>query len=129
MSKMGRPRKELDWNLLESLAALDADLNYCAERQCVGWKESPDFKLIKAAREVIERRIKERYHQTFTEYKKQKMEPIRLKLRQKQISVALDGNPTLLIWLGKNMLGQSDNVVIDNGITGISFSSIRRNET
>ncbi|CAB4153896.1 hypothetical protein UFOVP640_35 [uncultured Caudovirales phage] len=32
-----------------------------------------------------------------------------MRLRTKQIEVALDGNPTMLIWLGKNMLGQSDN--------------------
>lgn len=29
-------------------------------------------------------------------------------LRMKQIEVALDGNVTMLIWLGKNVLGQSD---------------------
>lgn len=33
------------------------------------------------------------------------------KIRNKQIEVALAGNPTMLIWLGKNMLGQSDNPV------------------
>jgi hypothetical protein len=33
------------------------------------------------------------------------------KIRNRQIEVALDGNPTMLIWLGKNMLGQSDNPV------------------
>jgi hypothetical protein len=31
-----------------------------------------------------------------------------LRIRNKQIEVALAGNPTMLIWLGKNMLGQSD---------------------
>ena len=30
-------------------------------------------------------------------------------LRQAQLRVALEGNPTMLIWLGKNMLSQSDN--------------------
>ena len=30
------------------------------------------------------------------------------KIRVKQIEVAMEGNPTMLIWLGKNMLGQSD---------------------
>ena len=30
-------------------------------------------------------------------------------LRQAQLRVALDGNPTMLIWLGKNMLSQNDN--------------------
>ena len=29
-------------------------------------------------------------------------------LRMKQIEVAMSGNPTMLIWLGKQMLGQSD---------------------
>jgi hypothetical protein len=30
-------------------------------------------------------------------------------LRRKQIEVAMSGNPTMLIFLGKNLLGQSDN--------------------
>ena len=29
-------------------------------------------------------------------------------LRRKQLEVALEGNPTLLIWLGKQFLEQSD---------------------
>ena len=33
----------------------------------------------------------------------------RVKLRRAQMEKALEGNPTLLIWLGKQMLGQSDN--------------------
>jgi hypothetical protein len=34
---------------------------------------------------------------------------LRTSLRQAQIRLALSGNATMLIWLGKNMLGQSDN--------------------
>ena len=30
-------------------------------------------------------------------------------LRQAQLRVALDGNPTMLIWLGKNLLSQNEN--------------------
>lgn len=33
---------------------------------------------------------------------------IRKSLRRKQIELALKGNPTMLIWLGKQMLGQKD---------------------
>ena len=33
---------------------------------------------------------------------------LKQRLRQAQIRTAIEGNPTLLIWLGKNMLGQSD---------------------
>ena len=32
-------------------------------------------------------------------------------LRRAQIALALKGNATMLIWLGKNMLGQSDNPI------------------
>ena len=32
----------------------------------------------------------------------------RVKLRRAQMDKALEGNPTMLIWLGKQMLGQSD---------------------
>jgi len=32
-------------------------------------------------------------------------------LRRAQISLALKGNATMLIWLGKNMLGQSDSPI------------------
>lgn len=33
----------------------------------------------------------------------------RVKLRRAQMEKALEGNPTMLIWLGKQLLGQSDN--------------------
>lgn len=33
---------------------------------------------------------------------------LKTSLRQAQLRVALDGNPTMLIWLGKNMLNQND---------------------
>lgn len=35
------------------------------------------------------------------------------KLRRAQYQVALKGNPAMLIWLGKNELGQSDKVEVD----------------
>jgi hypothetical protein len=34
---------------------------------------------------------------------------LKTSLRQAQLRVALDGNPTMLIWLGKNILQQNDN--------------------
>lgn len=36
-------------------------------------------------------------------------EDLKQRLRMAQIKLALSGNATMLIWLGKNMLGQSDN--------------------
>ena len=36
-------------------------------------------------------------------------EGLKQKLRRAQLSLALGGNAVMLIWLGKNLLGQSDN--------------------
>ena len=33
---------------------------------------------------------------------------LRQRLRQTQLRVAFDGNPTMLIWLGRNILGQNE---------------------
>jgi len=106
--KMGRPKKEIDWVQLDSLCGLNAQLNYCAERQIVKWGEDPDHRTIKAAREVIEMRIREKFDCTFSEYKDKRLEPIRLSIFQKQIEVARSGNATMLIWVGKQLLGQRD---------------------
>lgn len=38
-------------------------------------------------------------------------ESLKHSLRRAQISVALNGNPTMLVWLGKNLLGQSDSPI------------------
>lgn len=35
----------------------------------------------------------------------------KVRLRRAQMELALQGNPTMLIWLGKQILGQSDNPV------------------
>jgi hypothetical protein len=38
-------------------------------------------------------------------------ENLKQSLRQAQIRLAISGNATMLIWLGKNILGQSDNPI------------------
>jgi hypothetical protein len=45
----------------------------------------------------------------FMEYINKGRADVKQRLRNAQMKVALGGNATMLIWLGKNMLGQSDN--------------------
>lgn len=45
----------------------------------------------------------------FSEYIEKGRADVKQRLRNAQIKLALSGNPTMLIWLGKNMLNQSDN--------------------
>ena len=45
---------------------------------------------------------------TFGEILDKGREDLKVRLRQAQLKLALGGNPTMLIWLGKQILGQTD---------------------
>jgi len=45
----------------------------------------------------------------FSSYLTKARAQLKQKLRQAQLRVAFEGNPTMLIWLGRNMLGQTEN--------------------
>lgn len=47
----------------------------------------------------------------FSDIMEKGRENLKHSLRRAQIKLALSGNAVMLIWLGKNLLGQSDNVV------------------
>jgi hypothetical protein len=111
---MARPSKQLEdiefngWDQLDALVVW-SDENYCAERLGV-------------SRDTLAARIKERTGLSFPEYKEQKKSAMRTNLRKKQYDVAMAGNVSMLIWLGKNELGQKDKLDSDikiesNGIT------------
>lgn len=54
----------------------------------------------------------------------------KMSLRRKQFDKAVkDGNVTMLIWLGKQMLGQKDRVEVDNNApkkNGLDLAKIRK---
>jgi hypothetical protein len=83
----GRPRKPIDFKLVEVLASKN-----CTDEE------------IAAIVGVAESTLKKRARGSLRRGRSQ----IKLKLRQKQIDVALKGNVTMLIWLGKNVLKQTD---------------------
>ena len=97
---MARPKKQLEdmkfdgWEQLDALI-IWSDEQYCAER-------------LGLDRNTLAARIKEKSGLSFSAYKDQKKEAMRVNLRKKQYDVAMAGNVSMLIWLGKNELGQSD---------------------
>lgn len=97
---MARPRVELEnmsfdgWDQLDALIIWSNQV-YCAERLGINIDTLAD-------------RIKERTGLSFSEYKEQKKEAMRVNIRKKQYDIAMSGNVSMLIWLGKNELGQSD---------------------
>lgn len=50
---------------------------------------------------------------------------LKRRIRKAQIDFALKGNATLLIWLGKNELGQSDNDK-DNGLSELELQKLKQ---
>lgn len=64
--------------------------------------------VFKCSENTLVRWVKANYKTTFEALKQQKQSNIKLKLAGKQYELAMKGNVSLLIWLGKQWLGQSD---------------------
>lgn len=92
---MARPRKEIDFEILDKLMGIQ-----CSAEECGLYFE--------VSVDTIDRRLKEEYDIGFADYFKQKSGQGKISLRRKQYQVALSGNVPMLIFLGKNYLGQSD---------------------
>jgi hypothetical protein len=99
---------DINWTLLDSMLALNADKYFCAESQIEELGLNKNGTSITAMMERIERRIFDRYGLNFRQYRDKRLNKLRIKVMQKQVETALEGNPTMLIWLGKNLLGQTD---------------------
>ena len=95
MSVMGRPRIPIDWEQFDKLCQLQCTLNEIA-----GW--------FKCSIDTIENRVKEEFGRTFSDYHNEKRQAGIISLRRRQYEIAMSGNVTMLIFLGKNLLNQSD---------------------
>jgi len=102
--QFGRPRIEVDKDLLIELMNI----------QCTGEEIAG---VLRISVDTLERRCKEIFGQTFADVNKIYRQETRKSLRRKQIEVALNGNVAMLIWLGKQYLGQTDKAETDIGFT------------
>jgi hypothetical protein len=105
---MSRPRNDFDWSLVESLTMLEASEAFVAERLILKDGGEVDSKSIQAKIKLIQRRVKERFECSFVQFREQKIEQRKIQLRTWQWKAAEGGNPTMLIWLGKQYLDQRD---------------------
>ena len=94
MSIMGRPRKEINQKEFEKLCGLQ-----CTKEEIAAFFEMN--------MDTLESRIKEIYGQTFSEVFKQKKGVGKISLRRSQWRLA-EKSAAMAIFLGKNLLGQSD---------------------
>lgn len=101
--KMGRPKIVIDFDKVANMCAI----------QCTGEEIAA---VLGINYDTLVARIKEEYGLTFSEYYKTKSAVGKMSLRRKQYEVATKGkgNTTMLIWLGKQHLGQADKKEIES---------------
>jgi|LSQX01.3.fsa_nt_gb hypothetical protein len=95
-NKGGRPKKEIDFDMVDNLLGI----------MCTG-EEVAD--ILGVDYDTLNARIKEQFKVGFSDYIREKQSKGKASLRRRQYLTAVEeGNPTMLIWLGKQYLGQKD---------------------
>ena len=96
---MGRPRAEIDKKQFENLCGLQ-----CTLEEICGWFGVTD--------KTLDSWCKRTYHASFSEVFKQKRGLGKISLRRSQWRLA-EKSATMAIWLGKQYLGQRDQVNVN----------------
>lgn len=105
---MGRPRKQIDWDIVEKLCHMQAT----QEEICDWFMVSVD---------TLERDCKRQNKIRFADYFAQKRTGGKVSLRRKQWKKAVENeDTTMLIFLGKQYLGQSDRNDSNMNLTGVT---------
>lgn len=98
----GRPLKEINWEFLDSLLHVGANMLECAEELKISDK---------TLREAIKRKFDD---ESFEDYRDRKLSKQRLSLKRAILDKANSGDNTMMIWASKNLLGWSDQVETRN---------------
>jgi len=96
---MGKPPKEIDWELFEKLVWIPVlATHHLAD-------------MLKVSKATLERHVKAKYGLTIEAVREQKSGPMRHKLFSTMWNAGtVQGNISAMIWLSKNILGWSDKV-------------------
>ena len=92
---MARPLKTIDWQKVDQMCAM----------HCTGEEQAA---ILNVDYDTLNAACKRDHECGFSEYFKQKSSNGKMSLRRKQYTTAMNGNTTMLVWLGKNWLGQKD---------------------
>ena len=114
-NKGGRPRKELSDEDFEKLVGM-------IEIQCTQEEICGIFGI---SEDTLSRRLKDRGELSFADLYEKHQNDGRASLRRSQWKTAKDGNATMQIWLGKQVLKQRD--VVHNEVTGKDGDAIEIN--
>ena len=91
----GRPEAKIDWNQVDQL--LEAG---CLTTEIAAY--------LGICRDTLYKRCQHDKKIEFSAYSQEKKARGESLLRAKQFQVAMEGDKTMLVWLGKNRIGQAD---------------------
>ena len=100
--KAGRHKIPIDWEEFDKLCLMQCTLSEIAD-----W--------FQCSVDTIERRCLSEKKLYFAEYFKKKSVGGKVSLRRAQFKAATGGNVSMMIWLGKQYLGQKDKQEISDG--------------
>ena len=95
MARTGRPKIQIDWDSFDKLCAMMATKAEIAN-------------FLEINEDTVNNACKREKKMTFSAYYEQKASGGRISIRRKQYELAMSGNVVMLIWLGKQLLDQSD---------------------
>ena len=95
LRNLARPKIEIDWTEFDKLCGIQA-----LQTEIADW--------FRCSVDTIENKCKQEKGMGFSEYYEQKRGTGKISLRRMQWQAAQKGNITMLIWLGKVHLGQSE---------------------
>ena len=93
--KTGRPQIEIDWTLVGNLCQIQ-----CTQEEIAS--------IANCSVDTLDRASKRDHKVSFAEFLEEKAHGGRASIRRSQWKLANSGNAVMLIWLGKQYLGQRD---------------------
>ena len=109
VNKGGRPKFVIDYKKLDAMCAIQ-----CTGEECAA--------ILDVSYEHLNNQLKKDGKGGFLDYFKQKSANGKMSLRRKQFDLASSGNPTMLIWLGKQWLSQVDKQEVEHSGEVVNFN-------
>ncbi len=110
MGDVGRPQAEIDWEKAEKLAGI----------HCTGEEIAA---VLGVDYDTLVRRLHDMGYKDFADWYKKYSANGKMSLRRKQFEIAQAGDKTMLIWLGKQYLDQSDKKEVEQRVSEIKIDS------
>ena len=113
-NKGGRPKKDINWEQLKAMVRIQ-----CTQEECAA--------VLGVDVDTLSARLREQDYASFSDFYKKYSHEGLASLRRAQWKAAVEqNNPTMLVWMGKQMLGQKDKV--HNEHTGEDGAPIKVNQ-